>query len=169
MIKKYVRQIAALVALGVVISGFAIVVACGSSDDAGSAAAPTPVATLGKLQILDPWVRMTTNDVSALYLTVKNGGAADTLVKVTSDVSDKAQMHENVVDGASSSMKELPNGIAVPANGDLSLDPGGYHVMLMDLKAPLKVGDTVQVELTFAQAGTVKVTVPVTAGDAATP
>ncbi|MBK7329583.1 MAG: copper chaperone PCu(A)C [Dehalococcoidia bacterium] len=52
----------------------------------------------------------------------------------------------------------------MPANGELTLKPGGYHVMLMDLKGELKEGDTVELELEFAKAGKVKLTLPVKPG-----
>jgi len=53
--------------------------------------------------------------------------------------------------------------ITVPANGTVDLKPGGYHIMLMNIKAPLKVGETVPVKLKFAKAGEVEVKLPVNA------
>jgi copper(I)-binding protein len=51
----------------------------------------------------------------------------------------------------------------VPANGSVDLKPGGYHIMLMNIKAPLKAGDTVPVKLKFVKAGEVEVKLPVNA------
>jgi copper(I)-binding protein len=52
-------------------------------------------------------------------------------------------------------------GIDVPANGEVTLKPGGYHVMLMNVQKPLKEGDSIAVTLTFEKAGAVKVTASV--------
>jgi copper(I)-binding protein len=57
-------------------------------------------------------------------------------------------------------MREV-SGIDIPAGGSVSLEPGGYHVMLLDLKAPLTEGETVSITLTFENAGTVEVEAPV--------
>ena len=61
-----------------------------------------------------------------------------------------------VVDGVMQ-MREIPGGLAIPADGSVSLKPGGYHVMLIDLKKPLKAGETVQLTLNFEKAGKVDV------------
>lgn len=164
--------IAGVAALAIIIIGFLVINTSGGDDDGDNGdviAVPTPAATVGKLSIISPWVRTTTNDVSAAYFTVKNTGDADTLVSVKSSITMMAQLHEVVTEGASSKMQEKPGGFPVPANGDLTLAPGGYHVMMMNLKAPLNEGDTVDLELTFKNAGVVKLTAPVKAGDAASP
>lgn len=165
MRSKWVRRFGAFAALGVVIAGMLVVSACGDDDDDGGGKTATPAATVGKLSIMDPWVRTTTNDVSAGYLTVKNTGTEDALISVKANITEMAQLHEVVTEGASSKMQEKPGGFPVPANGELQLQPGGYHIMLMNLKEPLKVGDKVELELTFKNAGTVKVTAPVQAGE----
>jgi len=146
--------LAAVVPLALVAS------ACGDDDDDDDGNAG-PMATVGDLEIYDAWVRTTTNDVSAAYFRVENGGDADTLVRVTSGISSMVQLHEMVTEGASSKMQEKPGGFPVPADGTLELKPGGFHVMLMNLAEPLKEGDTVELELTFEKAGTVKLTAPV--------
>lgn len=165
------RALFVFLALCAVVAGLAVVAACGGDDDGDDdegASEAKPAATIGKLEIFDPWVRTTTNDVSAGYFVVKNGGPADTLVKATANITGKAQLHEVVTEGASSKMQEKPGGFPVPANGELTLKAGGYHVMLMDIKAPLKEGDTVELELQFEKAGLVKLTAPVKPGAATT-
>jgi copper(I)-binding protein len=77
-----------------------------------------------------------------------------------------AMLHENkVVDGVAS-MVHLDS-IDVPAKGEVKLEPQGLHVMLMDLKGPLKKGEHFQLTLTFEKAGKISIGVPV-AGVAAT-
>jgi copper(I)-binding protein len=58
-------------------------------------------------------------------------------------------------------MRELPGGLPVEAGKTVALAPGGYHLMMMDLKGPLKKGDKVPVTLTFEKAGKVDVTLDV--------
>ncbi len=171
MFRNWMRRLAAVAALSLVATGMVVVAACGGDDDddTNGNGSVTPAATLGKLTILDPWVRTTTNDVSAAYFTVKNSGLDDTLISAKTSVTTNVQLHEVVTEGGTSKMQEKAGGFPVPANGELALKPGGYHVMLMDLKSPLKEGDQVELELTFKSAGTVKLSAPVKPGAAMSP
>lgn len=81
----------------------------------------------------------------------------DRLVGASSAVAGVVQIHEMVMEGDVMRMRELPHGLPIPAGQAVALKPGGYHVMLMDLKAPLVEGTTVDVALTFETAGTVTV------------
>ena len=147
-----------------VIAGLVFAVACGGDDDdddGDTTPEATAAATVGDLRIFDPWVRTTTNDVSAGYLRVESNGAADTLVSAKANITQMVQLHEVVTEGASSKMQPKEGGFPVPAGGTVELKPGGFHIMLMDLTKPLKEGDNVELELTFEKAGTVKVTAPV--------
>ena len=166
MTSHWIRRSALFGALAVVALGLAVVIAACGDDDDGASGTPTPVATVGKLSIISPWARTTTNDVTAAYFTVKNAGPEDTLVSVKSNITDIVQIHEVVTSGSTSSMQERPGGLTVPANGEVALRAGGFHVMLMNLKSPLNIGDKVELELTFKNAGTVKVTAPVQQGEA---
>lgn len=107
-----------------------------------------------QLEILDVRARATTNDVTGVFFTVRNGGAADRLVgaSVASTLATEAQVHETVTEGASSRMQQVA-GIDVPAAGELVLKPGGYHVMLLGVKRPLAEGETIEVTLKFQHAG----------------
>ncbi len=159
-----------IAATALVAGGALFASACG--DDDSTATTPTTAATtapggspaagvvkLGNLEISNLSARSTTSDVAGLYFTVKNTGPADTLtaVKVDPAVAGMAQVHEMVAEGATMKMQEMKDGLAIPANGTVELKPGGYHVMVMNLKTPLKDGEMVHVELVFAKAGTVKV------------
>jgi hypothetical protein len=145
-----------------------VVSSCAGDDDSTSptrsistVVASTPAGTAGGLAIIGVLVRATTNDVSAAYFTVKNTGPADRLVKATADVTANVQLHEVVTQGGTAKMQQV-QGLDVPANGQLELKPGGYHVMLLDLKSPLKQGQTVKLDLRFEKAGTITVMAPVT-------
>jgi hypothetical protein len=169
MVKAYAR-VAALLFPALLLAIAALVVAsCGGDDDnsaaptrpASTVAASTPAGTAGGLAIIGVSVRATTNDVSAAYFTVKNTGPADRLLKAVADVTANVQLHEVVTTGGTAKMQPVA-GLDVPANGQLELKPGGYHVMLLDLKSPLKQGQTVKLELRFEKAGTITVMAPVT-------
>lgn len=101
----------------------------------------------------------------AAYVSLMNHAAeADRLMSVATPAAKTAEIHKSEeVDGV---MKMAPAGpLEIPAQGILEMKPGGYHVMLMGLTAPLKKGDEIEITLTFEKAGEVKVKVPV--GDVA--
>lgn len=115
----------------------------------------------GDLEIGHPWSRATPAGakVAAGYLTVKNaGGQPDRLVSIRSDISDKAEIHEMAVDAAGvMKMRQLADGVEIPAGGEIAFKPGSYHIMFIGLKAPVKEGDKFPATLTFEKAGTVTV------------
>lgn len=97
----------------------------------------------------------------AIYLSVMNhGGEADKLVKVSTPAASMAEVHEMKMDGDVMKMRALPD-LEIPAGATVDLKPGGNHIMLMGLKEALKVGSTIDLELTFEKSGTIKVQVPV--------
>ena len=125
--------------------------------------APT-VATLGKLEIAAPFARATlpNQPVAGGYLTITNTGETDdTLVGVSSAAADRMEIHEMAMEGDVMQMRELADGLPIPAGGTVTLAPGGYHVMFMDLAGPLAEGDAVALTLRFAEAGEVSVAMPV--------
>jgi copper(I)-binding protein len=77
-------------------------------------------------------------------------------VGVSSPVAGVAEIHEMKMDKDVMKMAALPNGLALPAGKAVELKPGGYHVMLMDLKAPLTKDSTVPLTLTLQDAKGVK-------------
>lgn len=102
------------------------------------------------------------------FLTIANGGkAADRLVSATSPVAGRIEMHESMMMNGVAMMHPRPGGAAVPAGGKLEFKPGGWHLMLIGLKKPLKAGETVPVTLTFQKAGKVQVGLVVRGGAAA--
>jgi hypothetical protein len=112
----------------------------------------------GDLQLERPWARATPPgaSVGGGYVVIRNKGAAgDRLVGVSSPVSARMEMHEMAMDKDIMRMREV-KGFDVPARGAVELKPGGYHLMFIELKAPLKAGDKVPVTLHFEKAGEVK-------------
>jgi copper(I)-binding protein len=126
-----------------------MVAACG--DDTG-------------VSIDDPWSRASasTQNAGAVYMTISSGDG-DTLVGVSVDpsIAAMAELHESsMAEEGTLSMQRLPM-ISVPAGGEVRLEPGGYHVMLMQLAEPLVDGSEFEVTLTFESAGDVAVTAKV--------
>lgn len=112
----------------------------------------------GDLEIEKPWARATPPGaaVGGGYLTIRNKGAAgDRLVGVSSPASARVEMHEMAMEKDVMRMREV-KGVDVPAKKSVEFRPGGFHLMLMELKAPLRQGDKVQVTLRFEKAGEVK-------------
>lgn len=120
---------------------------------------------LGDLAIGHPWSRATPGGakVGGGYLTITNNGSApDRLVAATAaSVADHVEIHEMAMANNVMTMRKLDNGVAVPAGKTVAFAPGGYHLMLMGLKAPLKEGDRVKATLTFEKAGPIEVTINV--------
>lgn len=116
------------------------------------------------------WARATPAGakVGTVYVTLTSP-ATDTLLGAASSASRVAEVHETTMDGAVMRMRELAGGLPLPAGQPVTLQPGGMHIMLVDLRAPLKQGDTVQVRLSFAHAASVDVMARVAAIGAAVP
>jgi hypothetical protein len=90
---------------------------------------------------------------SAVYMKIRNlTSNPDKLIKAQSDVSNVVELHTVEKEGDVMKMKPVP-AIEVPANGEVALQPGGFHVMLIGLKKDLNPGDKVRVKLTFEKAG----------------
>lgn len=113
--------------------------------------------------VTDPWVRNTVaqQKATALFaqITSAQGGR---LVSASSPAAGVVEIHEMKMDGDVMRMRALPN-LPLPAGKAVALQPGGLHMMLMDLKQPLKTGDTVVVTLVVEGADKKRETVEVKA------
>ncbi|WP_292236111.1 copper chaperone PCu(A)C, partial [Mesorhizobium sp.] len=92
---------------------------------------------LGDLEIGHPWSRATPPGakVAGGYFSVTNKGAApDRLVSVSSDICEKAELHEMGVKDGVMTMRPVGGGLEIPAGGKVALKPGGYHLMFVGLK-----------------------------------
>lgn len=98
---------------------------------------------------------------SAVFGTIENtGNELRTIVSATSQASSVVELHDVIKDGDVMKMRQIQS-IEIPANGKAILKPGSLHIMLLDVNQPMKEGETINVELNFAN-GEVKVlTVPV--------
>lgn len=97
------------------------------------------------------------SDMASGFLTVTNsGGAADKLTSVTSDISDDVTIHET----KDQRMRQVKS-FDIPAEGELTLDRGGNHLMFMGLKKKLEQGQRISVELHFEKTDPIEVDLPV--------
>ena len=113
--------------------------------------------TVGDITVSSPWTRATPPRAKAGggFVTIGNAGGEDRLVSASASVSKRTELHEMTVTDGVMKMREMADGIPVPAGGTLELKPGSYHVMFFDLNGPLKEGENVPVTLTFEKAGEV--------------
>jgi len=94
----------------------------------------------------------------AVFMLLKNGGGEpDRLTGGQTDVAEVLEIHETVMEGEVMKMQMLPDGLEVPARGEVLLKPGGYHIMLIGIKRDLEVGDTFSLDLQFEKSGTITV------------
>lgn len=137
-------------ALGLVAVFSIVVAACGSSSD---------------VDVSDVWARTSAmaQDAGAVYMTIRGGDEPDSLIsaRVDSSVAAMAQLHESMMGDDNMMMMEAVPTIPVPADGEVMLEPGGYHIMLMQLTEPLVAGSEITVTLTFESGTQMTVTAEV--------
>ena len=131
-----------------------------------AAALTLSVAAHAQVTVKDPWVRGTVAQQSATGAFMSLTADADArLVSAASPAAAVVEIHEMAMDGGVMKMRAVP-ALALPAGKAVELKPGGYHVMLIDLKKPLSTGDVVPITLTIEKSGqrsTVEVKAPVRA------
>jgi periplasmic copper chaperone A len=116
--------------------------------------------TAGSIEVTHAWARATaaTAKTGAAYLTLVNKGASDDrLVAIAGTVAAKPELHVTSAENGVMKMRPLP-AVEVKAGAQAELKPGGMHIMLIGLAAPLKEGQTFPLTLTFEKAGKVEVT-----------
>lgn len=122
-----------------------------------------------EVAIEKPWARASVGPNAAIYLTLSSrDGDSDRLVAATSPAAARTELHTTERVGDAMRMRAV-DGIDVPAGQTAALQPGGLHIMLMGLSAPLREGDRVPLSLTFAKGGRVSLEVPVVPAGAMSP
>jgi len=120
-------------------------------------------ATHAQVTVDEPWVRATVASQKATGAFMQLRSPANTrLVAAKSSVANIVEIHEMAMVGDMMKMRAIP-GIDVPAGKAVELKPGGYHVMLIDLKDQIKAGDTVPITLVFEGADKKQQTVEIKA------
>jgi len=116
-----------------------------------------------------PWTRAAgQGGQGAGFVTIRNAGAADRLLSASTPAAGRTELHTMLRDGDIMRMRQV-EAIAVPANGAVTLAPGGLHIMLIGLTRPLAVGESVPLTLVFERAGTVTLNLAVQPAGARAP
>ncbi|MCM2474935.1 DUF1775 domain-containing protein [Rhizobium sp. CG5] len=135
-------------------------------DHGAAAAAPTDASTgkIGDLELSGGFTKamLPGQPVGGGFVTIHNEGSTDDrLIAVESPSAGRVELHEMVMQNDVMKMRQLNDGIPVPAGAMVELKPGGLHLMFMDVKKPFVEGETVDVKLTFEKAGTVDLVLPI--------
>jgi copper(I)-binding protein len=120
----------------------------------------TQVVAVDPITIERAWARASApgQTVGGGFMTiVHQGGGEDRLVSATTPIAREVQIHTMNMDGGVMRMRPVEGGLAIPADGRVVLQPGGLHLMFMEINAPLVAGTTFPVTLRFAKAGEIKV------------
>ena len=129
-----------------------------AQHDHGAQAAA--VTKIGNIEVSDAFTRATLPNapVAGGFLTLTNTGSEDDrLLAVETPIAQQGQIHEMSMEGEVMKMRQLTDGLVIPAGESVVLEPGGYHLMFMGLNGPVAEGDAVPVTLTFEKAGTTTV------------
>ncbi|WFE40736.1 copper chaperone PCu(A)C [Micromonospora sp. WMMD998] len=149
-----IRRPAALIGAALLAASVA---ACGSADGSSTAAtlpSASASATAGVLGISDPWVKAADKGMTAAFGTLVNDGDADvTITGAASEVSPM-ELHEMTMKDGTMVMQPKEGGIVVKAHSRATLEPGGDHLMLMNIAKPVRAGDELTFTLTFADGRT---------------
>lgn len=113
------------------------------------------------IKVTDIWSRamVAGQTTGAVYMTLSNGGGEDRLVSVATPAGE-ASIHSTSTENGVMRMRPMHD-VPVPANSMVELKPGGTHIMIMGLKAPLAAGSSFPLDLNFEKSGQMKVTVQV--------
>lgn len=143
----------------------ALIAILAPASPALSAASPQAGAyNAGSIQITQPWARATPKGAStgAAYMTITNTGTApDRVTCLSDDASAQCQIHSMTMTGGVMQMRPVEGGLEIKPGETVTFKPGGYHVMLVDLKHALVQGQAVKATLKFDHAGTVVVDYPI--------
>ncbi|EJN00597.1 copper chaperone PCu(A)C [Phyllobacterium sp. YR531] len=141
----------------------------GQNDAAAMSEEMMEPVEAGDLTLSDAFTRATLPGakVGGGYLKIANSSSeADRLIGGSSPAAERVEVHEMKMDGNVMQMRQLKDGLEIPAGGSAELTPGGLHLMLMNITKPLKEGDMIPVTLEFAKAGKVEVQFMVGAANA---
>ncbi|MGM1015916.1 MAG: copper chaperone PCu(A)C [Actinomycetota bacterium] len=134
---------------------------CAAQADAPPDAGSAPAGDI--VTVEDAWVKSADDGMSSAFGTLVNTSDHDvTIVSVASTASSMLELHETVENESGEMvMREIEGGFVLPADGELTLEPGADHIMLMDLTEPLMAGEEASFTLTFSDESTFEFTAPV--------
>ncbi len=110
---------------------------------------------VGSLTIEDVWARSAqTGQMTGAFMRIQNSGAADKIISASCDAAKATELHATQMSDGVMKMRPV-SAMEIPAMGELSLKPGGYHIMLIGLNRPLVAGETLPIKVIFEKAGAV--------------
>lgn len=143
---------------------------------AASSAAHAADYKLGTITVRQPWSRPAQAGMNGVgFMTVVNAGKTPvTLTRMETAASASVEIHQSAMANGVMTMRELEKGLVIPAGGQIAFAPGGYHFMILSLKAEQKLGQKVPVTLVFDNGRKLKVDLavqlsPPSAGQASSP
>lgn len=138
-------------ALAAGLTSLLLLAACGSGEEDTSAAGTVSTDGESEVSITDPWVKAADEGMTAAFGTITNPGNEDvTIVGADTGVSSAMELHEMTSgDAGQMVMREKEDGIVIPAGGEAELNPGGDHLMLMELNEPVQPGQDISITLTM--------------------
>ncbi|MGW3887790.1 copper chaperone PCu(A)C [Micromonospora chokoriensis] len=150
------RRSAAILAAAVLAVGAA---GCGSSDSPSTGQASPSASTsanpdAGVLGIRDPWVKAADKGMTAAFGTLVNDGDSDVTVTGAATSVSPMELHEMTMKDGKMVMQAKQGGVVIKAKSTHALEPGGDHLMLMNLAKPVQAGDELTFTLTFADGKT---------------
>lgn len=143
---------------GLLAIGLALLTSACATEPPATADGPpdTPALT-----VTDPWTKAVDGGMTAVFGTLTNSSDQDVeLVAADSDAAEQVELHVFTDDDGTPVMREA-DGLVIPADGELTLEPGGAHIMLIDVTEPLEPGADVTVTVTTRDDTELEITAPV--------
>jgi copper(I)-binding protein len=134
----------------------------GCGEDTPQTGEDTPETTAAQADTVsasDTWVKAVDEGMTGVFGVLSNSGTESaTLVTASSDASDRVEIHETVMADGGMVMQPKEGGLVIAAGGEAVLEPGGDHIMLMEVVDPIRPGDEVVVTLEFSDGSTLDLT-----------
>jgi len=144
-------------ALAIALAAASALVACSTADAPGPDASTAPQAD--SVVVADAWIKAAEDGMTAAFGTIANeGDEAVRIVAVESTAATAMELHETVEDGSGQMIMREVDGFDIEPGASMALEPGGDHLMVMGMTAPIVAGDDVVMTLTFDDGSTLDVT-----------
>lgn len=140
------------------ISTALVLAGCGSNaDDAPAPKAGSSTTAASPLTIENAWVKTADSGMTAVFGQLRNtGGSSITVISAATSASPRTELHEVVMVGGAMQMRPKKGGFVIRPGATYPLAPGGNHIMVIGLKAPIRPGDKIDVKLSLADGSSVK-------------
>ncbi|MFD0556172.1 hypothetical protein FB566_1406 [Stackebrandtia endophytica] len=151
------RSLRAVASAAALFTALVLLAACGG-DATADQTADDSADTAAILEISDAWVKTAESGMSAVFATVTNPGDTDVAVVGAQSELSVVELHEVAMVDGEMKMREKDGGFVIPAQSGHQLEPGGDHLMLIDIDRPIQAGDEVTVTLTLDTGETITFT-----------